>query len=186
MQLAGARFRLQRNLRTGGAYGGIAPLGIDLIDRKILAELQADASLPNTELADRVGLTPAPCLRRVQRLVEDGVIQRYTIAMDNKRLGFGLSAMVEVTLAKHTTQSARAFLMAMQDKPEVVGCHMVTGDCDFILRIVAEDIESYRRLIWEDLHAIENVQKIRSSIILETVKDQTSPALAAPSGESGQ
>lgn len=153
-------------------------MDIDIIDRKILAELQEDASLANIELADRVGLTPAPCLRRVSRLVEDGVIQRYTIALDNKQLGFGLSALVEVTLAKHTTQSARTFLKAMQAKPEIVGCHMVTGDCDFILRIIAKDMEAYRRLIWEDLHALENVLKVRSSLILETFKDQTSPTLA--------
>jgi len=153
-------------------------MDIDTIDRKILAELQADASLPNTELANRVGLTPAPCLRRVNRLVDDGVIQRYTISLDNKLLGFGLSALVEVTLAKHTTQSARAFLKAMQGKSEIVGCHMVTGDCDFILRVIATDMEAYRRLIWEDLHVLENVQKVRSSIILETFKDQTNPTLA--------
>lgn len=159
-------------------------MDIDLIDQKILAELQADGSLPNTELADRVGLTPAPCLRRVNRLVEDGVIQRYTVALDNKQLGFGLSALVEVTLAKHTTQSARAFLKAMQGKAEIVGCHMVTGDCDFILRIIAKDMESYRMLIWEDLHALENVQKVRSSIILETFKDQTSPTLTSSSSRS--
>lgn len=156
-------------------------MAIDLLDRKILTELQADASLPNTELADRVGLTPAPCLRRVNRLVDDGIIKRYTIEIDNKQVGFGLSALVEVSLAKHTLQSARAFLKAVQSKREIVGCHMVTGDCDFILRIIATDIESYRRLIWEDLHAIENVQKIRSSIILETLKDQTSPTLTASS-----
>jgi Lrp/AsnC family leucine-responsive transcriptional regulator len=154
-------------------------MGIASIDRKILAELQIDASLPNTELAARVGLTPAPCLRRVQRLVEDGVIQRYTIAIDNKQVGFGLSALVEVQLAKHTTQSARAFLQAIQGRPEVVGCHMVTGDCDYILRVVATDIEAYRKLIWEDIHAIENVQRLRSSIILETFKDQMNPSLRA-------
>jgi Lrp/AsnC family leucine-responsive transcriptional regulator len=154
-------------------------MAIDSIDRKILAELQADASLPNTELADRVGLTPAPCLRRVNRLVEDGVIKRYTIEIDNQQVGYGLSALVEVSLAKHTLPAARAFMKAMQGRPEIVGCHMVTGDCDFILRIIAADIESYRRLIWEDLHAIENVLKIRSSIILETLKDQTSPTLTA-------
>jgi len=152
---------------------------IDLIDRKILAELQADANLPNNELADRVGLTPAPCLRRVKRLVDDGLIKRYTVEIDNKQLGFNLSALVEVTLAKHTAQAARAFLKTIQGKREIVGCHMVTGDCDFILRIIATDMEAYRRLIWEDLHALENVQKVRSSIILETFKDQTSPALAA-------
>jgi Lrp/AsnC family leucine-responsive transcriptional regulator len=154
-------------------------MGIDSIDRKILAELQADASLPNTELADRVGLTPAPCLRRVNNLVDSGLIKRYTIEIDDKQLGFGLSALVEVTLAKHTTQSARTFLKAIQGKREIVGCHMVTGDCDFILRIVTTNIEAYRKLIWEDLHAIENVQKMRSSIILETFKDQMSPTLEA-------
>jgi Lrp/AsnC family transcriptional regulator, leucine-responsive regulatory protein len=150
---------------------------LDEIDWKILATLQKSANLANTDLADQVGLTPAPCLRRVKHLSQLGIIQRFSIALDNKRLGFTLSALVEVTLAQHTARAARKFISAIQGKREVIACHMVTGDCDFILRIMSRDIDAYRKVVWEDLHAIEGVLKIRSSVILETFKDQLSPTL---------
>jgi Lrp/AsnC family leucine-responsive transcriptional regulator len=150
---------------------------MDEIDWKILAILQKSANLPNTELADLVGLTPAPCLRRVKHLSETGVIRGFSIALDNKQLGFTLSALAEITLTQHTALAARNFIRAVQGKREVIACHMVTGDCDFILRIMSPDIDAYRRLIWEDLHAIEGVLKVRSTMILETFKDQLSPTL---------
>jgi Lrp/AsnC family leucine-responsive transcriptional regulator len=150
---------------------------LDEIDWKILAALQEAGNLPNTELADRVGLTPAPCLRRVKSLTQAGIIQGFSIALDNKRLGFTLSALAEITLTRHTARAARTFIQAIQDRKQVIACHMVTGDCDFVLRILSPDIDSYRQLIWEDLHAIEGVQKVRSTVILETFKDQLSPAL---------
>lgn len=151
---------------------------MDEIDWKILATLQKSANLPNTELADRVGLTPAPCLRRVKHLSEVGVIQGFFVALDNKKLGFTLSALAEITLTQHTPRAARKFVNAIQGKREVIACHMVTGDCDFVLRIMSPSIDAYRQLIWEDLHAIEGVLKIRTSVILETFKDQLSPMLS--------
>jgi DNA-binding Lrp family transcriptional regulator len=150
---------------------------VDEIDWRILATLQKFANLPNTELAGRVGLTPAPCLRRVKYLSETGIIQGFSVALDNKRLGFTLSALAEITLTQHTPRAARKFVNAIQSKREVIACHMVTGDCDFVLRIMSPSIDAYRQLIWEDLHAIEGVLKIRSSVILETFKDQLSPML---------
>ena len=150
---------------------------LDDIDRKILGVLQKSANLPNTELADRVGLTPAPCLRRVKRLTEIGAIQGFTVKLDCKQLGFQLAALVEVTLEQHTARATREFLRAVQGKQQIIACHMVTGDCDFVLRVMSPDIDAYRKLIWEELHALEGVQKIRSSVILETFKDQLSPAL---------
>jgi Lrp/AsnC family leucine-responsive transcriptional regulator len=150
---------------------------LDEIDLKILATLQRSANLPNTELADRIGLSPAPCLRRVRRLSEIGVIQSFTVAIDNKQLGFTLSALAEVTLTRHTARAAREFIKAIQNKQQVIACHMVTGDCDFVLRIMSPGIDAYRKLIWEELHGIEGVLKIRSSVIMETFKDQLSPML---------
>jgi Lrp/AsnC family leucine-responsive transcriptional regulator len=150
---------------------------LDEIDLKILAALQESANIPNTELADKVGLTPAPCLRRVKSLWQSGIIQGFSVALDNSKLGFGLSALAEITLTQHTAPAARKFITAIKGNPEIVACHMVTGDCDFILRIVSRDIDDYRKLIWEDIHAIEGVLKVRSSIILETFKDELSPKL---------
>ncbi len=150
---------------------------LDEIDWKILAALQRSGNLPNTELADLVGLTPAPCLRRVKALSQAGVIRSFSVALDNRRLGFTLSALAEITLTRHTARAARSFIAAIQGRQQVIACHMVTGDCDFVLRIMSPDIDSYRKLIWEELHAIEGVQKIRSTVILETFKDQLSPTL---------
>jgi len=150
---------------------------LDEIDWKILATLQKSADLPNTELADQVGLTPAPCLRRVKNLSQLGIIRGFSIALDNKQLGFTLSALAEITLTQHTARAARNFIGAIQSKREIIACHMVTGDCDFVLRVMSPDIDAYRKLIWEDLHALEGVLKIRSSVILETFKDQMSPML---------
>jgi Lrp/AsnC family transcriptional regulator, leucine-responsive regulatory protein len=151
---------------------------LDEIDFKILAALQESANLPNTELADHVGLTPAPCLRRVKRLTEIGIIRGFSVVLDNKQLGFTLSALAEVTLTRHTARAAREFIKAIQGKQQVVACHMVTGDCDFVLRIMSPGIDEYRKLIWEELHGIEGVSKIRSSVIMETFKDQLSPQLS--------
>jgi Lrp/AsnC family leucine-responsive transcriptional regulator len=150
---------------------------IDEIDWKILAALQKSANLPNTELADQVGLTPAPCLRRVKALTQMGIIKGFSVTLDNKRLGFTLSALAEVTLTQHSARAARKFINAIKSMREVIACHMVTGDCDFVLRIMSPDIDAYRKLVWEDLHALEGVLKIRSSVILETFKDELSPML---------
>ena len=150
---------------------------LDEIDWKILAALQKRSNLRNNDLADDVGLTPAPCLRRVKNLSQIGIIKGFSITLDNKQLGFGLSALVEVTLTDHSTRAARKFLNTIQGNPEIIACYMVTGDSDFILRIMTANVDTYRKLIWDDLHAIEEVLKIRSSVILETFKDQLSPTV---------
>jgi len=150
---------------------------LDEIDWKILAALQRHSNLPNTDLADYVGLTPAPCLRRVKNLSQMGIIKGSSITLDNKQLGFGFSALVEITLTDHSTRAGRKFLNTIQGNPEIIACYMVTGDSDFILRIMTANVDTYRKLIWDDLHAMEEVMKVRSSVILETFKDQLSPTL---------
>lgn len=150
---------------------------LDEIDWKILAALQKRSNLRNIDLANDVGLTPAPCLRRVRSLSQMGIIKGFSIALDNEELGFGLSALVEVTLTDHSKRAARKFINTIQGKREIIACYMVTGDSDFILRIMTANIDTYRKLIWDDLHAMEEVLKVRSSVIMETFKDQLSPAL---------
>jgi DNA-binding Lrp family transcriptional regulator len=150
-------------------------LELDEIDRKILNILQDRADIPNNALADEVGLTPGPCLRRVQRLREQGVIRKFTVHLNNKLVGFQMSAFVEITLEHHTSEAADKFIEIIANKPQILSCHMVTGDCDFVLRVLAKDLDEYRRLIWEELHRIEGVKKIRSIVILDTLKDQLNP-----------
>jgi DNA-binding Lrp family transcriptional regulator len=117
---------------------------LDEIDWKILAALQKRSNLRNNDLADDVGLTPAPCLRRVKNLSQIGIIKGFSITLDNKQLGFGLSALVEVTLTDHSTRAARKFLNTIQGKREIIACYMVTGDCDFILRIMTAKVDMGR------------------------------------------
>lgn len=144
---------------------------LDEIDSHILRILQKRGDIPNTELADLIGLTPAPCLRRVQRLREDGVIRNFTIEIDNQKLGFQLAAIVEISLERHTTEAGNAFLAAIRKMPEVLSCHLVTGDFDFNLRVLVKDLEEYRQLVWERMHAIKGIKTIRSTVILNTYKD---------------
>jgi len=150
---------------------------LDDIDRRILTLLQHRADIPNNALADEVGLTPGPCLRRVQRLREQGVIQKFTVQLDHKLLGYQISAFVQISLQHHPPEVASNFLKAVAGKPQVISCHMVTGDCDFILRVLVRDLDEYRKLIWEELHRIEGVQKIHSIVILDTLKEQLNPDL---------
>lgn len=150
---------------------------IDEIDRKILDILQQRSDIPNNALADLVGLTPGPCLRRVQRLREQGVIRRYTIELNPEALGYQICAFVEISLHQHTRQVASRFMKTIQNKKQVLSCHMVAGDCDFILRVLARDLAEYRKLIWQDLHSIEGVEKIHSIIVLDTLKDHFSPLI---------
>jgi len=144
---------------------------IDEIDRRILRVLQQQAEIPNHALAERVGLTPAPCLRRVQRLREQGVLRRYTVEIDPAYLGYQIAAFVEITLRQHTSEVATRFMKAIQNKRQVISCHMVAGDCDFILRVRTRDLAEYRKLIWQDLHRIDGVEKIHSNIVLDVIKE---------------
>ena len=149
---------------------------LDDIDRRILRVLQQRSDLPNNALADEIGLTPGPCLRRVQRLRELGVIRKFTVHLDHNLLGFQISEFVEITLAHHTPEVAAKFMKTIANKPQVLSCHMVTGDCDFILRVLVRDLDEYRTLVWEQLHRIEGVDKIHSSVVLDTLKEQLNPA----------
>jgi len=145
---------------------------LDEIDHRILDILLQRGDIANNALADEVGLTPGPCLRRVQRLRESGVILSTTVRLDNRLLGFEISAFVEITLEQHTTEIADQFTRAIADKPQVLSCYMTTGDCDFLLRILVRDLEEYRNLIWNELHKIEGVKTIRSAVILDSLKEE--------------
>lgn len=148
---------------------------LDEIDCKILQILTENADIPNNALADQVGLTPGPCLRRVQRLKEEGVIRRYTVALDSEALGYSVSAFVEISLERHSGDISRVFLKEIKKMPQVLSCYMVAGDCDYILRVVVKSLAEYQQLIWNDLHAISGIRTVRSIIVLDTLKEEFSP-----------
>ncbi|HJQ57812.1 MAG TPA: Lrp/AsnC family transcriptional regulator [Vineibacter sp.] len=153
---------------------------LDAIDRRILVELQRDGRLPIVELAERVGLSATPCLRRVKRLEADGVIARYAALVDTKRLGLGVQALVEVTLDDHSEAGVEAFEAAIRDRPEVVACFAVTGEMDFLLMINVADLDAYSAFAMRALLRIPGVKGSRSSFIMQTVKSDLAYAPLPP------
>lgn len=147
-----------------------APVGLDTLDSKILAALQEDGRLSNVELADRVGLSPSPCLRRVKRLEEEGYIAGYKARVDRRRLGLGMTIFVGIKVDGHRDSNARAFQEAIQKLPEVVACHMVSGEADFLLEVVVADLAAYDAFLSRTLLSMPMVRDIRSNFAIRTVK----------------
>jgi Lrp/AsnC family leucine-responsive transcriptional regulator len=149
---------------------GLIVLELDRIDRKILAALQADGRLSNVELADRVGLSPSPCLRRVRRLEEAGVILGYRATLDRQRLGLGLTAFVSIRIDLHQEERERAIETAIRAMPEVVSCHLVSGESDLLLEVVLPDLAAYEHLLLGRLLKIAGVKDVRTSFAVRRVK----------------
>ena len=142
-------------------------------DRRILEILQGDGRLSNLELAERVSLSPSACLRRVRALEDAGVIRRYAAIVDPGKVGLGLRAFVTVKLEKRGRMPTDAFTKAVQDWPEVVGCHSTTGDMDYLLRVHVEDLEHFSRFVMDSLLKHPGVIDVKSSFVLEEVKETT-------------
>ncbi|MBZ9714229.1 Lrp/AsnC family transcriptional regulator [Deinococcus multiflagellatus] len=147
---------------------------LDAIDRQILSILQRDARIPNTELADEIGLTPAPTLRRVRRLEEEGVIQRYVALLDPKLVGRELMVIVRVTLDKQTKAGFEGFAKRMQERPEVLECFLCLGDIDYLLKVCVPDLDAYQHFLVNTLAAIPGVRNTASTIVVKQEKDTTS------------
>jgi Lrp/AsnC family leucine-responsive transcriptional regulator len=143
---------------------------LDEIDKKIIAALQAEGRLPIVELADRVGLSATPCQRRVKRLEEEGVIGRYAALVSPDAMGFGLQALVEVTLEDHSEKTVEAFEAAIRDRSEVVACYAVTGDMDFLLHVFAPDLAHFSDFALKALLRMPGVKGSRSSFIMQAIK----------------
>jgi len=143
---------------------------LDEIDRKIIAALQADGRLPIVDLANRVGLSATPCQRRVKRLEEEGLIMRYAALVSPAAMGFGLQALVEVTLEDHSEKTVEAFEAAIRARPEVVACYAVTGDMDFLLHVFASDLASFSDFALKALLRMPGVKGTRSSFIMQAIK----------------
>src|SRR4051794_16605860 len=152
----------------------------DAIDKKIIAALQMEGRLPIVDLADRVGLSPTPCQRRVKRLEEEGVITRYAALVSPMAMGYGLQALVEVTLDDHSENTVEAFEAAIRARPEVVACYAVTGDMDFLLHVFAPDLANFSDFAMKALLRMPGVKGSRSSFIMQAVKSDLAWAPLPP------
>jgi DNA-binding Lrp family transcriptional regulator len=143
---------------------------LDSIDRKIIAELQADGRMTNVDLARRVGVSAPPCLRRVRALEKAGFIHGYHANVDAKMLGFGVTVFAMVGLDSQAESDLQAFETRVHDWPEVRECHMLNGDIDFILKCVATDLESFQAFLTQHLTSAPNVAHVRTSLTIRQSK----------------
>jgi len=146
----------------------------DKTDRRILAMLQGDARISNAELAEQVNLSPTPCLRRVRRLEEQGVIKQYVTELDREKIGLHISAFVFIQLERNSLENADAFETAIGELEEVMDCFVLTGEHDYLLRVVSEDLGTYEKFVKEKLAGITQVAKIDTTIILNQVMSRKS------------
>ncbi|EXL01299.1 Lrp/AsnC family transcriptional regulator [Aquamicrobium defluvii] len=144
----------------------------DDFDRKILRELQADGRLPNIELAERIGLSPSPCLRRVRRLEETGVIRGYTALVDPAAWGWTMTAIATIRLVQQNEDDIVMFEQAVRGWDEVLECHLVTGSRDYMLKVAARDLGEYERFIKEKIARLKCVASIETSFIMNTIKER--------------
>ena len=146
---------------------------LDAIDRRILAALQENARIANTELSAAVGLSPAPCLRRVRALEEDGVIRKHVSLVDPGAVGLPVSVFVSISLERQVEEALKRFERVILARPEVMECYLMTGDADYLLRVVCADLAAYERFVLDHLTKVPGVSSIRSSFALKQVKYST-------------
>jgi len=155
---------------------------LDAIDLHILRELQADARISNVELARRVNLSPSPCLARVRALERTGILDRYVALLDPAKVGLGVSVFISVTLERQVERDLERFEKEISAFDEVMECYLMTGDFDYLLRILVSDVAELQRFIVEKLATLTNVAKIKSSFALKQVKYKTAVPLTPVSG----
>jgi Lrp/AsnC family leucine-responsive transcriptional regulator len=143
---------------------------LDNIDRRIIAALQADGRMTAQELADRVGLSPSPCARRVRLMEDRGIITGYTAVIDQHMVDLPISVFVSIRLERQREEELERFNAAMSRWPEVVDCYLMTGQRDYLLRIVVRDLHAYERFIKEKLTRLDGVASIESSFALSQIK----------------
>jgi Lrp/AsnC family leucine-responsive transcriptional regulator len=147
---------------------------LDRYDRRILEELQRDGRISNQELAERIGLSPSPCLRRVRTLEESGLIRGYHAQLDAGKLGLSLMALIHISMDRHTPERFANFEQKVAALPEVLECLLITGqDADYQLKVVVKDMDAFQTLLLEKITRIEGVSGVHSSFVLRRVLDQT-------------
>lgn len=152
---------------------------MDRYDKQILRELQQEGRLSNQDLADRIGLSPSPCLRRVRQLEEDGVIDQYVALVNHDKLGLKMNALIHISMDKHTPERFENFEQQVKTFPEVQSCYLITGQsADYILKILVEDMDHFQAFLLGKLTRIEGVSGVHSSFIMRKVVDNTSVPIA--------
>ena len=151
---------------------------LDKFDLAILDALQADGRATNVDIAEKVNLSPSPCLRRIRALEQGGVIRGYRADIDRNEVGLGLTVFVEIKVARHSRENAQAQHEALAAIPEVVSCFMISGNADFLAEVVVADLAAYERLLTETLLALPGVSDIRSNFAIRSIK--TSGPLKLP------
>ena len=144
---------------------------IDKIDQKLLLALQKDCRQPISALADQVSLSLSACHRRIKQLEENGIIQGYAASVDGKKVGYLIEFFIEVSLSSQREESLRTFEDAIRQVPEVLECHLMTGQSDYILRVGASNTSDYERFYRDRIARLPGVSHIQSSLILRTVTD---------------
>ncbi len=146
---------------------------MDSRDQRILSELQTDSRLTMQELAERVGMSSSACWRRVRSLEESGIIERYAVIANPRKAGFGLSSIVHISLARHEQKNVDNFIREVLRHPEVLECFATSGEADFYLRVVVEDIDAYNRFLDNFIFRLPGVSQVRSNIVLKAIKSDT-------------
>ncbi|RDV06824.1 Lrp/AsnC family transcriptional regulator [Sphingorhabdus pulchriflava] len=150
----------------------MAAINFDAIDLKLLSELQENGRITNVELASKVGLTAPPCLRRMRTLEQSGAIKGYHANIDPATLGYSIMVFAMVSLKSQAEADLRAFEEHVRSLPNVRECHMLNGEIDFILKIVAHDLQSFQEFLTSQLTAAPNVSSVKTSLTIRTAKDE--------------
>jgi DNA-binding Lrp family transcriptional regulator len=158
----------------------MANTALDDIDRRILSELQENARVSNADLARAVGLSPSPCLRRVRELEQRGVIRGHVALVSPSAVGLPVSVFVQVTLERQVEKALDVFEASVLDRPEVMECYLMTGDADYLLRVVVADLSAYEAFLKTYLTRVPGIASIKSSFALKQVKYRTALPLATP------
>jgi Lrp/AsnC family leucine-responsive transcriptional regulator len=147
---------------------------LDRYDLRILDELQKDGGLTNQQLAERIGLSPSPCSRRVRQLEDSGIIQRRVTLLDRSKLGLSLTALIQISMDRHTPERFETFEAKVRECPEVQECYLITGqDADYLLKVVVPDMEHYQQFLLNRITRIEGVSGVHSSFVMRRVVDKT-------------
>ena len=156
---------------------------LDRYDRLILEVLQEDGRISNQDLADRIGLSPSPCLRRVKALEKDGVLTAYRAFVDSRKLGLTLMALIYISMDRHTPERFANFDAKVNELPEVLECLLVTGqDADYQLKVIVRDMDAYQELLLNKITRIQGVRGVHSSFVLRKVVDKTALPVGKLSG----
>ncbi|NVK43740.1 MAG: Lrp/AsnC family transcriptional regulator [Oceanospirillaceae bacterium] len=148
-------------------------LRLDKTDRRLLRELQRHGRISNQELAERLNLSPAPCWRRLKKLEDSGVIDRYVALLDRSKIGVRTMAFIQLSLLDHSDDNIAAIDAFVEESPEVVECYAITGTEDYLLRVVAEDVEALERFMMQKLLKLKGVKSTNSSLVLRQKKYTT-------------